>query len=53
MYKKRAAKSDSLLSKNRNDHSEEVPEKKSFAMGMSVHWAGFYADSVECQGSSR
>lgn len=47
--KKRAAESDSLVSKCRNDHSEEVLEEESFAGGMSVHWAEFYADSGRCQ----
>jgi hypothetical protein len=48
--KKRAAESDSLLSKSRNDHSEEVLVEVSFAVGVSVHWAEFYADSEMCQG---
>ena len=48
-HKKRAAKSDSLLSKSRNNHSEEVVAEKSFVVMMSVHCAGFYADSGVCQ----
>ena len=36
--------------KCRNDHSEEVLGEESFAVGMSVHWAEFYADSGRCQG---
>jgi hypothetical protein len=51
--KKRAAKSDSLNSKNRNNHSEEVAAEKSFVVWMFVHWAGFYADLGECQGVNR
>ncbi len=48
--KKRAAKSDSLISRSRNNHPEEVvPVEGSFAAGMSVHWAKFYADLTECQ----
>jgi len=49
--KKRAAKSDSLISKSRNNHPEEVVVvKQSFAALMSVHWAKFYDDSGTCQG---
>jgi hypothetical protein len=47
--KKRAAKSDSLAFKSRNNHSDEVGMEQSLALGVPVHWAEFYADSQECQ----
>jgi hypothetical protein len=39
--------------KNRNNPSVKVPGKRSFALGMPVHWAEFYADLQECQGGEK